>query len=192
MFCVAFCAFLHCSRAGTLTAASLSWSRPQPDANPLAISFVLRCTWLAGSMSSALTPGTTFSDGFFCPIDGQIPKCVAAQLLVVALESGQLFSELRSLYTFAPLSSPPLLSPPPPPSPLLHPHVPDTQHPTAALLSRRTSLPPPPPPLAASLPLPRACSTTAAQSCARSRSCPCRAARPWPSGTPPLSQFYPC
>ena len=87
------------ARAGTLTSVSLSWSRPQPEANPLAISFVLRATWLAGSVSGSLAPGNSFSDGFFCPIDGQIPKCVAAQLLVVSKLSDQVFTELRTTYT---------------------------------------------------------------------------------------------
>ena len=70
---------------------------------------MLRSTWLASSMSSSFTQGSTFSDGFFCPIDGQIPKCFAAQFIVVSHLSGQLFSELRTMYT--------CVQPPPSPPP---------------------------------------------------------------------------
>ncbi len=60
---------------------------------------MLRSTWLASSMSSSLTQGSSFTDGFFCPIDGQIPKCFAAQFIVVSHLSDQLFSELRTMYS---------------------------------------------------------------------------------------------
>ena len=100
VFSLAFSALLHGSRAGTLTSVSLSWSRTEPETNLLAISFVLRATWLASTMSSSLERGSTFTDGFFCPIDGQVPKCVAAQLFVVSKHSSQLFTELRTLYTY--------------------------------------------------------------------------------------------
>ncbi len=97
---LAFSALFLASRAGTLTSVSLSWSRPQPETNPLLISFVLRATWLASSLSSLLVQGSTFTNGFFCPVDGQIPKCVAAQLVVVSIHSSQLFTELRTVYTY--------------------------------------------------------------------------------------------
>jgi hypothetical protein len=98
---LAFSSLLHGSRAGTLTSVSLSWSRAEPETDLLAISFVLRGTWLASTMSSSLEQGSTFTDGFFCPIDGQVPKCVVAQLLVVSKHSSQLFTEFRTLHTYA-------------------------------------------------------------------------------------------
>jgi len=99
------------ARAGTLTSVSLSWSRAQPDTNPAAISFVLRATWLASSVSSSLEPGNTFTDGFFCPIDGQIPKCVPAQLLVLSKLSDQVFTQLRTSYTYVNANQSPTSAP---------------------------------------------------------------------------------
>jgi hypothetical protein len=113
VFVLTFFALLFASHAGIISSVSLSWSRPQPETNPLVISFVLRCTWLASTMSSSILLGNSFSDGFFCPIDGQVPKCVAAQMLVVSKDSSELFTELRTVYTYVQTSchlSPALIS----------------------------------------------------------------------------------
>ena len=150
VFVLTFFALLFASHAGIISSVSLSWSRPQPETNPLVISFVLRCTWLASTMSSSLVPGNGFSDGFFCPIDGQVPKCVAAQMLVVSKDSSELFTELRTIYTYVRTSCHLTLA-------LISQFFSYSSRPTCPLL-----LPPMP---AAQAPLPRASSTTAAQAC---------------------------
>ena len=157
VFVLTFFALLFASHAGIISSVSLSWSRPQPETNPLVISFVLRCTWLASTMSSSLAPGNGFSDGFFCPIDGQVQKCVAAQMLVVSKDSSELFTELRTIYTYVQTSV------------ACRPrsfHIFSvTRQQTVQPSSRPTSpllLPPTP---AAQAPLPRASSTTVAQAC---------------------------